>query len=307
MFEDLEGRALLASITATASIRELNPPPGGPSGPSSSYHIYGVELNNSSSSSSGIGTFWFAWVPGKNLLATQPYSEVPDQPGWSTMVTHTGAGDGYGIEFTVEGPTYDVPPGGNAVFLLETTDTLPELLGDSVFYPSTPVLSCVVYPQGPGSDAGHPLVVTAGTSGGNTNPPPGSALVSVTSVTLGTPDTGNPHVQEQTIVIHFSGALDAAEADNVGTYRLVTAGKRGSFTARNSRSIALRSAAYDPATTTVILTARKHFPLTKPIQLTVHGTGLAGLQDAEGRLIDGNDDGQPGGDAVFVITRQGIQ
>ena len=141
--------------------------------------------------------------------------------------------------------------------------------------------------------------VTAPTSAG----PP---LVTVTNTGLGTPPNGNPRVQEQNIVIHFNGVLNAAEADHVGTYRLVAAGKRGSFAATNARSITLAWAWYDQATNIVVLRARKPFSLIRPLQLTIHGTGPSGLQDAEGRLIDGDRNGQPGGDAVLVITSNGV-
>jgi len=306
VLEQLEARALLANITASVYIREILPPAGGPPTQSSPYHIYGMDLNNASSSDSGIGTFWFAWVPGKDLLATQPISATPLQSGWSYQITHTGAGDGYGIEFTADS-AHDVRPGDRAAFLFETTDTLQDLFGNSPSYPDTPVLSSVVYPQGPGSDAGHPLVATAYPPGDGSNPSPEPPVVTVTSVSLGTPPTGSPRVQEQSIVIHFSGALNAAEADHAATYHLVMSGKRGSFAAKNSRAIGIASASYDPASNTVVLRTKKPFSLTKPLQLTIHGTGASGLQDAEGRLIDGNDDGQPGGDAVFVITSHGVE
>jgi hypothetical protein len=39
------------------------------------------------------------------------------------------------------------------------------------------------------------------------------------------------------------------------------------------------------------------------VQLEVHG-GL--LHDRLGRLIDGNRDGQPGGDAIAVLNRTGV-
>jgi hypothetical protein len=34
--------------------------------------------------------------------------------------------------------------------------------------------------------------------------------------------------------------------------------------------------------------------------------GAGGLQDSTGRLIDGDHDGQPGGDAVAVLRRRGV-
>jgi hypothetical protein len=86
-------------------------------------------------------------------------------------------------------------------------------------------------------------------------------------------------------------------------YRLAKAGKRGSFTARNARLIKLRSAAYSGTNDTVTLTPKKPFVLAKPVQLQVNGGLPSGLDDTLGRLIDGNHDGQPGGNAVVVLQR----
>ena len=76
------------------------------------------------------------------------------------------------------------------------------------------------------------------------------------------------------IVVHFSGPVNAAQADNVATYRLAAANGQGSFTAKNSPVMKLRSAVFNPANDTVTLTPRKAFALTRPVQLTINGTPL---------------------------------
>ena len=63
------------------------------------------------------------------------------------------------------------------------------------------------------------------------------------------------------ILVTFSGAVEVNGARQTGAYRLATAGKRGLFTAKNARVIKLRTAAYDPASQTVVLTPRKPFAL----------------------------------------------
>ena len=108
------------------------------------------------------------------------------------------------------------------------------------------------------------------------------------------------------IVVDFSGPVNAAQADNVATYRLATANGKGSFTAKNSPVMKLRSAVFNPANDTVTLTPKKAFALTKPVQLTINGTAPSGLQDSSGRLIDGDDNGTAGGNAVAVIRRTGV-
>jgi hypothetical protein len=108
------------------------------------------------------------------------------------------------------------------------------------------------------------------------------------------------------VILAFSGALGAAEAAELGLYRLTSAGKHGSFTARSSRVIKLRSASYSAGNDTITLIPRVPFALSRPVQLLVRGTAPSGLLDAFGRLIDGTGDGQPGGDAVAILSRGGV-
>jgi hypothetical protein len=107
------------------------------------------------------------------------------------------------------------------------------------------------------------------------------------------------------ILVTFSGAVNAAEADSLATYRLATAGRHGSFTAKNSRIIKLKAAAYNAANDTVALFPRRPFALTKKVQLQVEGVPPAGLQDSAGRLIDGSHTGHPGSNAAIVLSSGG--
>jgi hypothetical protein len=127
-------------------------------------------------------------------------------------------------------------------------------------------------------------------------------LVTLTGVQTVT----NKKHQVTQIIVSFSGALDAAGADQVATYHLAMPGKKGSYTAKNAKIIALGSALDNASADKVTLTPRKPFALTKPVQLLVYGTGPTGLQDSFGRLIDGNRDGQPGGNAVAILSRRGV-
>jgi plastocyanin len=108
------------------------------------------------------------------------------------------------------------------------------------------------------------------------------------------------------IKVDFSGTVNLTAATNLATYRLAIAGKGGSFTARNSRVIPLKMATYTPALAEVTLVPRKPFKLTNPVQLRVDGVPPTGLHDNLGRLIDGNHDGLPGGNAVAVLRRKGV-
>jgi hypothetical protein len=126
-------------------------------------------------------------------------------------------------------------------------------------------------------------------------------LVTMTSVQS---VTNKKHLVTE-IIVTFSGGVNAGEADRTTTYCLVIAGKHGSFTAKNAKVIKLKSAVYNAATHTVTLTPAKAFSLAKPVQVLVHGVPPSGLQDSSGRFIDGKRDGQPGSDAVAVLSRGG--
>jgi len=119
-------------------------------------------------------------------------------------------------------------------------------------------------------------------------------------------DKTNKKHQVTEILVTFSGAVNAAEADSISTYRLATPGKKGSYTAKNAGINTLKSAVYNGSSDTVALTPKAPFALTKPVQLLVYGTGPSGLQDAEGRLIDGDDNGTPGGNAIAILYKNRV-
>ena len=107
-------------------------------------------------------------------------------------------------------------------------------------------------------------------------------------------------LEEAEAAVRSAGDLAALDA-----VRVRYLGKKGSFTAKNAKVIKLRSAVYNGAKDTVTLTVKKPFALKKPVQLLVDGVAPLGLQDNDGRFIDGNHDGQPGGNAVALLNRSG--
>jgi len=127
---------------------------------------------------------------------------------------------------------------------------------------------------------------------------PPAPLVTMTKVA----DVLNKKHQVTQVLVSFSGAVNATEADHVGTYRLATQGKGGSYTAKSAQVITLKSAIYNAKTDTVALTPSKPFALSKPVQLLVYGTGHTALQDSHGRLIDGDHNGKAGGNAVAILS-----
>jgi hypothetical protein len=127
-------------------------------------------------------------------------------------------------------------------------------------------------------------------------PPP---LVTVTGVV----DVTNKKHQVTEIYVTFSGAVNSAEAADTATYQLIKQGKHRSFVATRATTITIKSASYDPTDNQVTLIPKKPFALSKPVEVLVEGEPPSGLQDAEGRLIDGNRDGQPGGDATAILSK----
>jgi hypothetical protein len=116
----------------------------------------------------------------------------------------------------------------------------------------------------------------------------------------------NKRHQVTEILVGFSGALNAAEASDLGLYHLVQAGSRGSFTARNAKTIRLEAATYNAAIDTVVLVPGELFTLAKRVQLQVDGVPPSGLEDSSGRFIDGDRSGQPGSNAVAILSRGGV-
>ena len=211
--------AVMANITATGVISSVA---------IGSSFDYTIQLANSSASNSGIGTFWYSWVPaGEDFLATSPIS-VNAPAGWTETITHGGPSNGYAIQFVASSSADDVQPGSSLNFSFVSPDSPASINGNSVDYPGTPVGTAFVYPGAPLSDGGHEFVVTPAST--QTPSPTSTPLVSVTGVQV----VRNKKHLVTGITVDFSGAVNASEADSEATYRLATAGKKGSFAAKNA-------------------------------------------------------------------------
>jgi parallel beta-helix repeat protein len=99
------------------------------------------------------------------------------------------------------------------------------------------------------------------------------------------------------VVLTYSGPLDAIEAQNPAIYRLITAGKHGSFTARTAKTVRPRSAVYDVALDQVTVALKKPIAFSKPVELEVSCQPPSGLRDSFGRYLYG------GTDAAAVLSR----
>lgn len=121
-----------------------------------------------------------------------------------------------------------------------------------------------------------------------TTPPP--APVEVASVTM-TARKGSV----ATITIHLSDALVKGAAEALGNYALaqITVKGRGKKAKTVLKRVALKSASYNDTGHTVTLVVGGKLPMKQAALLTIRS---AGVIDASGRPVDGNGDGQPGGD-----------
>jgi hypothetical protein len=124
---------------------------------------------------------------------------------------------------------------------------------------------------------------------------------------------GDPRNAEG-VVITFSEALDPATAQNLKNYRV------GRRTDRRQRIIdnidvqrrdrrhglvRFESAVYDPATFSVTLTALEPFNVTRrfrTIRVLGRDNPNVGIRSADGTVLDGDNDGQVGGDSVIRYT-----
>jgi plastocyanin len=209
-------------------------------------------------------------------------------------------------------PTFTLNPGGTQQYMamaMYDDNTMEMINSDVTWTSSNPTIATVstsvataglvranavgsaqIIASIDGMEASAPIVVTV--------PPPPPPLVDVTGVQTVLSKRG----QVKEITIGFTGPLNASQADNVALYRLVLPGAKGSFRARTAKAVKVRSAVYDASTNTVALALQKPLPLARQVQLTIDGEAPSGLEDNQGRLIDGNRDGNAGSNATIVFT-----
>jgi hypothetical protein len=135
---------------------------------------------------------------------------------------------------------------------------------------------------------------TGGPSGGT---PP---VVPVTGLDWTTVKVGRKNAVNE-LVVTFSGALNAADADDLVAGALDSAERKRKVTVY-SKPVPLTTATYNAAASTVTLALRGK-PPAKTMQLTI---AAADLLDAEGREIEGNGDGQAGDSFVATLISGGV-
>jgi hypothetical protein len=126
-----------------------------------------------------------------------------------------------------------------------------------------------------------------------------SAAVQVVSVSLPQVVHIGKRKTVTEIIVQFNGALNATSAMTVSNYQLSTVAQ-GRL---RSKTVKLAQALYNSATHTVSLVLKQKVTLKQPLQLRIIASGLL---DIFGRQLDGNHDGQPGGDFLATMSKSGV-
>ncbi len=118
---------------------------------------YSLTLNDTGTTN--LGTFWFAWVPGEDFMPTAP-SAITSATGWTAKTTNAGPTDGFAIQWKAGAGALLAPGQSLTGFTFDSTTSPQQMMGDSPFFPGTPVTTTFVYSGAPFSDAGVQFLVT---------------------------------------------------------------------------------------------------------------------------------------------------
>ena len=97
----------------------------------------------------------------------------------------------------------------------------------------------------------------------------------------------------ESLVATFSEPLLPASAEFLANYSVRNVNAKG--------YIPVVSATYDATALTVTLGLARPTPANRPVALTING-GITGVTGADGVLMDGDDDQQPGGNYIALLT-----
>jgi len=108
------------------------------------------------------------------------------------------------------------------------------------------------------------------------------------------------HYDPTVLVISFSQPLDPSTAEDLNNYALVHPGRDGRLGTRDDRPIPLAWVSYDSMNQTVVLAPRPRLALRGRYGLLIRN-GPDGVTGRDGQPLDGDGDGQPGGDFSTVF------
>jgi hypothetical protein len=211
--------------------------------------------------------------------------------------TSVDAGAGFGLVAVAEDPFGNIDPRyGRAVNLAVSSDPGGAKLGGTLAIAvrgGVATFSGLTLDRG---GSGYTLVLTGqGLGAALTDPiaviPPPAQVVRVSVQKLRVSHRATNTV----VVVQFDEPLNAAAAQNLGAYMLASElpGRKHAI-----RLLPLARSSYNTATNTVTLMPARKLVLGPPVQLRIIASVLT---DALGRPLDGNDDGQPGGEFVATV------
>ncbi len=105
------------------------------------------------------------------------------------------------------------------------------------------------------------------------------------------------HFQPTTIVVAFDEPLDPISATNPNSYIIIDP---------HGHRVPIRSAVYDAANNTVILSPSRLLNFHLTYKLTIDGVTPSGVKGSFGQLLDGKDTGKPGSNYVTRVTRKNL-
>jgi RHS repeat-associated protein len=222
----------------------------------------------------------------------------------STTLTASTLSPSYGVSWTITATVANGPgrptPGGTVQFVVDGANIGPAvmLVGGQATSPDLAALGA------------GPHAIAAAYSGDADNLAGNSPTANLTVTPAPVYVLG---LKEQTVKVHrkklnviaivFSGDLDPGSAQNLSNYQLTTASRGRKSGRAAGKPIPLKSATYDPRTRTVTLTAKKPLSLSQPVRLRIIGSGI---RSAWGQALDGQHNGQPGGDFLAILTGRGV-
>jgi hypothetical protein len=116
---------------------------------------YNLVLNDIGTTN--VGTFWFAWIPGEDFMATSPVN-ILSPANWTSTITGGAANDGFAIRWVAQAGFALTPGNSLSGFGFESATTPAEMTGASQFFGHPHVTTSVIYSAGPFSDAGSTFI-----------------------------------------------------------------------------------------------------------------------------------------------------
>ena len=249
---------------------------------------------NSADMGSGIEVF-----PGSNAAVTAVACIFNNSPGGNVQVASGGSFISLGHNLFSDTPAVSLDP----TDLINTDPRLGPLAANG-----GPTATLALLAGSPAIDAG--VSIPNLTTDQRGVPRPEGSAPDIGAFEYGLPPTvvavhrNGVHFNLPTIVVSFSLPMDAASAQNLSNYVLVSTGLTQRRGTPKTVRIRIRSARYDAGSQTVTLRPTRLLALSRVYRLTIIGTAPDGLTSVSRVYLDGAGTGLPGNNAVVIINRK---